>query len=217
MHRDSLGSKQAIVPGDVNWMTAGKGIVHSERTPEEERAQGAKVHGIQTWAALPTAFEDTEPSFEHYKGASIPEIQRNGVTLRIIAGTAFGKTSPVRTFSKTLYVAGQFEAGGVLTIEPEHEERAVYLVDGDLSIDGVPLEVSQMAVLKPDVAVKASSSSGARVMILGGEKLDGERFIEWNFVSSSKEKIEKAKLAWSQQLIGKVPGETEFIPLPEKK
>jgi redox-sensitive bicupin YhaK (pirin superfamily) len=178
MHRDSLGSEQKIVPGDVNWMTAGRGIVHSERSPAEDRASGQTMHGIQTWVALPLDDEDIEPSFAHHAANTLPVVERNGVTLRVIAGTAFGETSPVATFSGTLYVAAEFAPGGAFALEPEH---------------------------------------GARVMLLGGEKLDGERFIEWNFVASSREKIEAAKLAWTNQEMGKVPGETEWIPLPTRK
>ncbi|CAN7472028.1 pirin family protein [Paraburkholderia sp. DD10] len=217
MHRDSLGSEQKIVPGDVNWMTAGRGIVHSERTPAEDRASGLTMHGIQTWVALPLEDEDIEPSFAHHAAHTLPVVERNGVTLRVIAGTAFGETSPVATFSGTLYVAAQFAPGGAFALEPEHEERGVYLVDGDLEIDGAPLEPGQMAVLALDETVTLASTQGARVMLLGGEKLDGERFIEWNFVASSREKIEAAKLAWSNQDMGKVPGETEWIPLPTRK
>lgn len=217
MHRDSLGSEQKIVPGDVNWMTAGRGIVHSERTPEPERSNETTVHGIQTWVALPLADEDTEPSFEHHAGATLPEVERNGVKLRVIAGSSFGVTSPAKTFSGTLYAAAHFSSGSALALEPEHEERGVYLVDGDLSLDGEPLEAETMAVLAPGETVTLDSTNGATVMLLGGEKLDGERFIEWNFVASSREKIEQAKLAWTNQEMGKVPGETEWIPLPERK
>ncbi|MGF6901598.1 pirin family protein [Paraburkholderia sp. GAS348] len=217
MHRDSLGSEQKIVPGDVNWMTAGRGIVHSERTPPEDRASGQTVHGIQTWVALPLEDEDIAPSFSHHAANTLPVVERNGVTLRVIAGTAFGETSPVATFSGTLYVAAEFAPGGAFALEPEHEERGVYLVDGDLEIDGTPLEVGQMAVLALDETVTLASSRGARAMLLGGEKLDGERFIEWNFVASSREKIEAAKLAWTNQEMGQVPGETEWIPLPTRK
>ncbi|KAH0442950.1 hypothetical protein KCU90_g1482, partial [Aureobasidium melanogenum] len=217
MHRDSLGSEQKIVPGDVNWMTAGRGIVHSERTPAEERASGQTMHGIQTWVALPLEDEDIEPSFSHHAAETLPVVERNGVALRVIAGTAFGATSPVATFSGTLYVAAEFAPGGAFALEPEHEERGVYLAEGDLEIDGTPLEAGQMAVLALDETVTLASTHGARVMLLGGEKLDGERFIEWNFVASSREKIEAAKLAWTNQEMGKVPGETEWIPLPLKK
>jgi redox-sensitive bicupin YhaK (pirin superfamily) len=217
MHRDSIGSQQKIVPGDVNWMTAGSGIVHSERTPDEERARGSRVHGIQTWVALPLADEDTAPSFEHHAAHTLPQLERNGVTLRVIAGTAFGHTAPAHTYSGTLYVAAQFTPGSAFALEPEHDERGVYLVDGDLSIDGTPLEPEQMAVLTPGETVTLASRDGATVMLLGGEKLEGERFIEWNFVASSRDKIERAKVAWTNQQMGQVPGETEWIPLPERK
>jgi redox-sensitive bicupin YhaK (pirin superfamily) len=217
MHRDSVGSVQKIVPGDVNWMTSGRGIVHSERTPDEERASGQTMHGIQTWVALPAASEEVEPSFEHHAASALPQIERDGVILRVIAGTAFGAKAPTRTFSPTLYVAGEFVAGSALTLDTEHEERGVYLVEGDLSIDGEGLPGQQMAVLAPGAPVELTSTNGARVMILGGEPLDGARFIEWNFVSSSREKIEAAKLAWSEQRMGHVPGETEFIPLPPQR
>ena len=217
MHRDSIGSEQKIVPGDVNWMTAGAGIVHSERTPDEDRARGSRVHGIQTWVALPLADEDCAPSFEHHAAHTLPEFERNGVTLRVIVGTAFGHTAPARTFSGTLYVAAQFAADSVLALEPEHDERGVYLVEGDLSIDGTPLEPEQMAVLTPGETVTLASRDGATVMLLGGETLEGERFIEWNFVSSSRDKIERAKEAWTNQQMGRVPGETEWIPLPVRK
>ncbi|MFX1671420.1 pirin family protein [Paraburkholderia sp. A2WS-5] len=217
MHRDSIGSAQKIVPGDVNWMTAGRGIVHSERTPDEARQTGFTMHGIQTWVALPLEHEDTEPSFFHHAADTLPNLERNGVSMRVIAGTAFGATSPVATFSGTLYVAADFTPGGAIALDAEHEERGVYLVEGDLSIDGTPLEQYTMAVLEPGETVTLASTGGARVMLLGGEKLAGERFIEWNFVASSREKIEAAKDAWTRQEMGHVPGETEWIPLPEKK
>ena len=217
MHRDSIGSAQEIVPGDVNWMTAGRGIVHSERTPDAARKTGLTMHGIQTWVALPLEHEDTEPSFFHHPAATLPAIERNGVSMRVIAGTAFGATSPVATFSGTLYVAAEFAPGSAIALDAEHEERGVYLVEGDLSIDGTPLEQYTMAVLTPNETVTLASTNGARVMLLGGEKLEGERFIEWNFVASSREKIEAAKAAWTRQEMGHVPGETEWIPLPEKR
>ncbi len=216
LHRDSLGSVQKITPGDVNWMTAGRGIVHSERTPDEERRRGQVMHGIQTWVALPLAHEDTEPAFEHHAAATLPRIERNDVTLTVIAGSAFGAQAPTRTFSPTLYVAASFAPDGALALEPEHEERGVYLVDGDLAIDGEPLAPAHMAVLVPGETVTLSSRAGATVMLLGGAKLDGERFIEWNFVASSREKIARAKEAWAAQTMGTVPGETEWIPLPER-
>jgi hypothetical protein len=216
LHRDSLGSVQKITPGDVNWMTAGRGIVHSERTPDEERRRGQVMHGIQTWVALPRDHEDAEPAFEHHAAATLPQVERNGVTLTVIAGSAFGAQAPTRTFSPTLYVAASFAPDGALAIEPEHEERGVYLVDGDLAIDGEPLAPFHMAVLAPGETVTLSSRAGASAMLLGGAKLDGERFIEWNFVASSREKIARAKEAWAAQTMGQVPGETEWIPLPER-
>ncbi|WP_179401512.1 pirin family protein [Burkholderia guangdongensis] len=217
LHRDSLGSVQPITPGDVNWMTAGRGIVHSERTPDALRASGHTIHGIQTWIALPVAHENDPPSFEHHPADTLPKLARDGVALTVIAGDAFGLRAPVSTFSRTLYVAAEFEAGGRIVLDASHEERAVYLVDGALSIDGVPLEPERMAVLAPGADVALTSDAGARAMLLGGDKIDGERFIEWNFVASSREAIERAKTAWTQQQMGQVPGETEWIPLPERK
>ena len=216
LHRDSLGSVQRITPGDVNWMTAGRGIVHSERTPDDERRRGQTVHGIQTWVALPLAHEADEPSFEHHAAAALPRLERNGVALTVIAGSAFGAQAPTRTYSPTLYVTASFDPDGALALTPEHEERGVYLVDGDLAIDGEPLDVHHMAVLVPGETATLASRAGATVMLLGGAKLDGERFIEWNFVASSREKIAEAKAAWRAQTMGHVPGETEWIPLPER-
>jgi hypothetical protein len=174
------------------------------------------MHGIQTWVALPRDHEDAEPAFEHHAAATLPQVERNGVTLTVIAGSAFGAQAPTRTFSPTLYVAASFAPDGALAIEPEHEERGVYLVDGDLAIDGEPLAPFHMAVLAPGETVTLSSRAGASAMLLGGAKLDGERFIEWNFVASSREKIARAKEAWAAQTMGQVPGETEWIPLPER-
>jgi redox-sensitive bicupin YhaK (pirin superfamily) len=216
LHRDSIGSVQKIVPGDVNWMTAGRGIVHSERTPVEERGSGHVLHGIQTWVALPLEDEDAEPVFEHRPAASLPRLERDGVQLDVVAGSAFGARSPVATCSPTLYVAARFAPGGALTLDPEHEERGVYLVEGELALDGEPLTPGQMVVLVQGVTVTLSSAAGATVMLLGGDKLPGERFIDWNFVASSRERIERAKRAWTDQTMGKIPGETEWIPLPER-
>ncbi|WDD95104.1 pirin family protein [Burkholderia sp. FERM BP-3421] len=217
LHRDSLGSVQTIVPGDVNWMTAGRGIVHSERTPDDVRRRGQTIHGIQTWVALPLTHEAGEPSFAHHPAATLPALERDGVALTVIAGDAFGAVSPVATFSRTLYAAARFGARTALGFDADHEERAVYLVDGDLSIDGTPLDAAHMAVLAPGARAALASAGGARVMLLGGDRLDGERFVDWNFVSSSRATIEAAKEAWRDQRMGQVPGETEWIPLPERK
>ncbi|CAN0622184.1 Pirin-like protein CC_3178 [Burkholderia multivorans] len=218
MHHDSLGYRQKIVPGDVNWMTAGRGIAHSERTPDEDRSREQAIHGIQTWVALPAEHEDAAPAFVHHPADTLPSFTRDGTTVRVIAGTAFGLTSPVDVFSPTLYAYAEFAADGRLALDAEHEERGVYLVDGDLSIDGTPLASATMAVLAPGATVTLASTHGARVMLLGGAHLPGERFIEWNFVSSSRAKIEAARNAWAEQTFGKVPGEeNEWTRQPVRK
>jgi redox-sensitive bicupin YhaK (pirin superfamily) len=216
-HRDSLGSNQEIVPGDVNWMTAGRGIVHSERTPEPARSNGFRMHGIQTWVALPEEHQEIEPSFFHHPASALPVLEANGVKLRVIAGNAFGLDSPVRTLSEVLYAAAEFSQDGELVLPAEHDERAVYLLDGDLTIEGMPLAPQHMAVLESGVNATLRSAQGARVMMLGGAALQGERLVEWNFVSSRRERIEQARLDWREQRFGHVPGETEWIPLPEAR
>lgn len=214
-HRDSLGSDQVIRPGDVNWMTAGRGIVHSERTPAPERAAGQRMHGIQTWVALPQAHEEAAPEFLHYEAASLPETERDGVRLRVIAGHAFGLHSPVRVYAPTLYVDVEFAHAGALVVPPEHEERAVHVVSGDVRVDGAPVPVGHLLVLAPGRDVEITATDAARVLLFGGAALDGERFLWWNFVASSKQRIERAKADWLAQRLGQVPGESEFIPLPE--
>jgi hypothetical protein len=215
MHRDSLGSVQRIEPGDVNWMTAGAGIVHSERTSPEDRASGHRLHGLQTWVALPKAHEQGEASFAHYASASLPTIALPGVTMRLIAGTAFGQRSPATTFSPMFYVAAKMEAGSGFDLYPEHEERGVYLIDGELLIAGEALAARHMAVLKPWSTVRIEARSQVVLALLGGSKLDGERLIWWNFVASSKELIDAASARWRERKFAPVPDETEFIPLPE--
>lgn len=214
-HRDSLGSDQVIRPGDVNWMTAGRGIVHSERTPAPERAAGHRLHGVQTWLALPLASEDAAPEFHHHDAAALPEEERDGVRVRVIAGTAFGMQSPVRVYSPTLYVDARFAAGSRIVLTAEHAERAVYPIDGVVEIGGKPLSPGHMHVLAGGGDVELSASASARVLICGGAPLDGERLLWWNFVASTHERIERAKVEWAAQRLGQVPGETEFIPLPE--
>jgi redox-sensitive bicupin YhaK (pirin superfamily) len=216
LHRDSVGSVQPIRPGDVNWMTAGRGIVHSERTPPGLRAAGARVHGIQTWVALPRAHEETAPAFAHHAAAALPLVERPGVTVRVIAGTALGARSPVDVFSPTLYAAAELAPGARFALPPEHEERAVYLVDGAASVAGVALEPGAMAVLAPGADAEVRADAASIVMLVGGAKMDGGRFIWWNFVSSSRERIEQAKADWREDRFPPVPGETERIPLPEK-
>jgi redox-sensitive bicupin YhaK (pirin superfamily) len=215
LHRDSLGSVQEIRPGDVNWMIAGRGIVHSERTPAEQRSAGPSLHGIQPWVALPKAFEETAPAFAHHPAATLPERRDDGVRLRVIAGQAFGARSPIGTHSGTLYCALEFAPGGRMTVPAEYEERAVYLVGGELALAGHPLEPQHLAVLPPKKTVDLASAPGARVLLLGGEPIDGPRFISWNFVSSSRERIEQARADWKAERFPAVPGDGERIPLPD--
>ncbi|MGB7903337.1 MAG: pirin family protein, partial [Steroidobacteraceae bacterium] len=196
MHRDSLGTAQLIRPGDVNWMVAGRGIVHSERTPPEVRdANGrTRAHGIQTWVALPRADEEREPSFAHHGAASLPRIERPGVILTVIAGTAYGQRSPVGVFSPTLYVDAQLAAGAAVEVPDEHEQRACYVAQGRVEIDGKAYEQGQFMVLASaagSVSIRALEDS--RAMLAGGAALDGPRHIYWNFVSSSRERIEAAR------------------------
>ena len=215
MHRDSLGSVQEIQPGDVNWMTAGRGIAHSERTPTRLSGVDHAFHGLQTWVVLPVAHEDDEPSFAHHPRASLPVLKREGVTMTVVAGTAFGVESPVKVLMPTLYVSLDFSAGASLRIDAEHEERALYPVSGELTLDGELLPLNTLAVLEPGSEPLLASTGAARVMLLGGATLDGPRFVWWNFVSSSREKIEAAKQRWQSGEFDPVPGETEFIPLPD--
>ena len=215
MHRDSLGSVQEIQPGDVNWMTAGAGIVHSERTPERLRGVDHPFHGLQTWVALPVVHEDVAPAFAHHPKATLPVVEREGVTLRIVAGHAYGARSPVAVLAPTLYVSIDLAPGASLEVTDEHEERALYPVSGALTLDGEALPLKTLAVLEPGGRPLLRATTAARVMLLGGAPLDGPRFIWWNFVSSSREKIEAAKQRWKDGGFGQVPGETEFIPLPD--
>ena len=214
-HHDSLGYQQVIRPGDVNWMTAGRGIVHSEGTPEVERAAGHRMHGIQTWVALPRVDEEAEPEFRHYPANTLPESARGGVRLRVIAGHAFGMTSPVHVYAPTLYVDVEFAQGSVQVVPAEHEERAVYVVAGEVRVDGEPVAAERMLVLPSVGNVEITAVSAARILLCGGAALDGERFLWWNFVASDQRRIERAKADWLTQRFGQVPGETEFIPLPE--
>ena len=216
-HRDSLGSEQAIAPGELNWMTAGKGIVHSERTAAGERAREQKVFGIQSWVALPKAHEETAPSFDHVAMERLPVIEDKGISVRIVAGSLYGAVSPVKTHSELFYADVQLQAGAALPLTAEHEERGVYVADGDIEIAGQVFEAGRLLVFRPGDAITIRARTPARVMLLGGEPMDGPRYIWWNFVSSSKDKIEAAKDDWKQARFGIVPGdEKDFIPLPEK-
>jgi len=217
LHRDSLGYAQLIRPGDVNWMIAGRGIAHSERTPPELRESGGPLHGIQCWVALPREHEEIEPSFAHHPKSTIPRLTLDGVALSVIAGTAYGETSPVRVLSPTLYAHGSFPAGSSLEVDDQHQERAVYVAAGALSLaPGAPEHgEGSLLILPPKTQVTLHSRSGAEAMLLGGAPLDGDRHIYWNFVSSSLARLEQAKQDWVEGRFGKVVGdEQEFIPLP---
>ncbi|MGB3614026.1 MAG: pirin family protein [Elainellaceae cyanobacterium] len=214
MHRDSVGSVQEIRPGAVNWMTAGRGISHSERSPDRDRAAESRLHGIQTWVALPDGDEETDPSFHHHPAAEIPTWTEAGVTVTLIAGEAYGRRSPVQAFSPILYLDIQFPTGGEFTLTAEYSERAVYSVTAGLTVAGEPLEQHRLAVLQTGEAVSIRSEAGGRCIVAGGEPV-GERHKWWNFVSSGLDRIEQAKQDWRDWKFGQVPNETEFIPLPE--
>ena len=216
IHRDSLGSVQTIEPGAVNWMTAGRGIVHSERTPPETRVRAHRMHGVQTWVALPKDREMAEPSFSHQPKAILPEIVRPGMTMRLLAGTAFGKRAPTPIFSPMFYVAVEMEPGATIELPPEHEQRGVYAVDREVLVAGEALPAQHCAVLAEDATVRLEATTGARVMLFGGAGMDGDRKIWWNFVASSRALIDAASERWREQSFPPIPGETEFIPLPER-
>jgi redox-sensitive bicupin YhaK (pirin superfamily) len=220
MHRDSLGTVLPIRPGDLNWMTAGRGIVHSERTPDALRPAGPSLYGMQAWVALPQEHEETAPSFVHHPATELPVIEGDGRRVRIIVGTLYGQRSPVHTLSETLYADVQLEAGALLSVPADYVERAIYLVEGSLDVAGEAghSEAGRLLVLRSgeEVAVRAGPQ-GARLMLLGGAPLDGPRHLWWNFVSSSIDRIEQAKADWREGRFAPVPGETEFIPLPQKK
>jgi redox-sensitive bicupin YhaK (pirin superfamily) len=216
VHRDSLGSHQAIRPGDINWMTAGRGIVHSERTAPDRVERGARLHGLQLWVALPTVLEESEPSFHHHPSSVMPERSLGGVDLRLLAGTAYGMSSPVACLSPLFYVDAVMPAGSELALTSEHEERAAYVVEGAIQCAGEHAEVGRMLVLKSEKNVIVRAERTARIVLVGGAPLDGERHVDWNFVSSSKERIARARRDWKEGRFPKVPGdEVEFIPLPE--
>jgi len=215
LHRDSLGNAQAIKPGEVNLMTAGRGIVHSERTPEALRIAPSPVFGIQAWVALPRAREETEPSFAHHGAASLPVIEAKGSRVRLMIGSLMGARSPVETLSEMVYADATLAAGARLAFPAEHEERAIYVVKGVIDLSSRSFGASQLLVLKRGMETAVVAPQGARLLLLGGAPLDGVRHIWWNFVSSSQQRIEQAKADWKEGRFPAVPGETEFIPLPE--
>jgi len=215
LHRDSLGSVAAIRPGEVNWMTAGRGIVHSERTPDDLRAITRRSHGLQLWAGLPAEHEEDAPSFSHTPAASIPSGEVGGAAVRVLIGSAFGLSSPVPTLSPTLYVDIALPAGASLTVPAVAEERALYGIDNAFTLDGEAVPPGVMVVLPESHEPRLQAEQGARVMMIGGAPL-GHRFMWWNFVSSRKERIVQAGDDWAAQRFERVPGETEFIPLPQR-
>ena len=214
-HRDSLGCEQSIRPGDVNWMTAGSGIVHSERTGAQPRAEGHVLHGVQSWLALPKEHEETGPAFVHHPKANLPAFDHDGVQIRLIAGTAYGAQSPVTVFSPMVYLDAIVTDACAIPLPEEHTELAIHVIEGTVDIDGETVNPGHLAVLKDDMRPRVGATPGTRALILGGAPLDGDRHMWWNFVSSSKARIEQAKQDWTDGNFAKVPGETEFIPLPE--
>jgi hypothetical protein len=214
LHRDSLGFVQTIRAGAVNWMTAGKGIVHSEKVSEEILASGQKLHGIQVWVALPVERETIEPRFEHYPADDIPAVQLDGVEARVVIGSAYGASSPVQTESETLYVDLQINSGATIDV-PRTEELAVFVVDGEVSVAGQAIPAGFLAVLENDCDATIEAKSRSHVMLCGGATLPGERILWWNFVSSSRERLQQAKADWRERRFDQVPDESDFIPLPD--
>jgi redox-sensitive bicupin YhaK (pirin superfamily) len=216
LHRDSLGTEQPIRPGAVNWMTAGRGIVHSERSPAASRKTGVRLHGLQLWVALPKAKEEVAPSFQHHAADTIPAVERPGARLRVVAGSAYGSASPVGVLSTLFYVEARLERGAKLDLPEEHAERAVYVVAGSIRADGHVRGPSGMLVFRVRTPARIEALEASHVMLLGGAPLDGERHVWWNFVSSSPARIERAKDDWRSRRFASVPGDdAEFIPLPQ--
>jgi redox-sensitive bicupin YhaK (pirin superfamily) len=213
-HRDSLGVVQTIRPGEVNWMTAGNGIAHSERTGATLRAQGHKLHGLQSWVALPVADEETLPAFNHFSTSQLPVREQDGVAVRLIAGDAFGVRSPVPVFSSMFYADVVMQAGASVTVPDEHAQRAAYIVEGEIEIERRKFGEGALLLFEEGEPARLRASGASRVAVLGGAPLDGERHIWWNFVASSPERIERAKRDWANGMFARIPGETEFIPLP---
>ncbi|MFL5350479.1 MAG: pirin family protein [Hyalangium sp.] len=215
LHRDSLGTVARIVPGELNWMTAGRGIVHSERSPQEERTRARPILGTQLWVALPKKDEETEPSFSHFGADPLPVIEDTGLRMRLVIGSLFGARSPVRTFSEMFYADVSLDEGAALTLKPEHDERAAYVLQGSIQVGSTVFQAGEMLVFnrRGEALIRAQAQS--RVILLGGEPMDGPRHLYWNLVSSSPERIQQAKEDWKAERFPKVPGETEFIPLPD--
>jgi redox-sensitive bicupin YhaK (pirin superfamily) len=215
MHRDSEGNALEITPGAMNLMTAGRGIAHSERTPISARQGHDGLFGIQSWIALPQAYEETNPSFQHFDAGDLPVIEDGGIWARIIAGSAFGRESPVGMLSEWLYAEVRLESAASVPLDSEHEERAIYVVEGEVDIAGETFEAPRLLIFRPGDRITVRATRRARLMFLGGSALEGPRYIWWNFVSSRRERIEQAKEEWKSGKFALVPDDTEFIPLPE--
>jgi redox-sensitive bicupin YhaK (pirin superfamily) len=215
MHRDSLGTELPIRPGELNWMTAGRGIVHSERTAQALRTSGSRLFGIQSWVALSGKDEETAPDFTHYDAGEMPVLTGEGKSVRVIAGSLLGASSPVKTSSPMFYADVTLEAGAAVPLDPDYDERGVYIVSGEIDIAGDRFEAGRLLVFRPGDRITIRAHSDARFMMLGGEPMDGPRFIWWNFVSSRMDRIEQAKADWRAARFDSVPGDSEFIPLPE--
>lgn len=216
VHRDNLGSEQEVVPGDVNWMTAGRGVAHSERTGEVARAVPRTVQGIQSWVALPRAREDDAPGFSHHEGNSLPVLRDRGVAVRVVAGEAYGARSPVPVVSHTLYVDASLDAGAALPLPDDHAERGAYVIEGEVEVAGEGYVAGRLLLFRPGDAITLRARRASRVLLVGGEPMDGPRHLWWNFVHSRKDRIEAAKADWRAGRFAPVPGdEREFIPLPD--
>jgi redox-sensitive bicupin YhaK (pirin superfamily) len=217
MHRDSLGTAAPILPGEVNWMTAGRGIVHSERTGPERRAKGDTLHGLQCWVALPAEQEEIAPAFAHHAVSEFPVVRDNGKSVRVVVGSLYGERSPVATTSETIFGDVSLKAGSTLPLDADHEERAIYTLDGELDIAGDRFGPQKLLVFQPGDRITVTAVTDAHFVIVGGAAMDGPRHIWWNFVSSRKERIDQAKAEWKAGRFDIVPGdEDEFIPAPEK-
>jgi redox-sensitive bicupin YhaK (pirin superfamily) len=216
VHRDSLGSHQTIQPGDINWMTAGRGIVHSERTSADLRRASSRLNALQIWVALPLAREETEPEFHHHPGETLPSFSVEAARIRLLAGSAYGRSSPIHTFSPMFFLDIALPAGSSLPVLREYLERALYVIDGSVECGTERAMAGRMMAFMPDTDVVLRASSNCRIVLFGGAPLDGRRHIWWNFVSSSKDRIEQAKRDWKDGKFARVPGdEAEFVPLPE--
>jgi redox-sensitive bicupin YhaK (pirin superfamily) len=215
IHRDSLGSVAAIRPGEVNWMTAGRGIAHSERTAPDHRRADEPLHGLQCWVAMPAALEESAPAFVHHDAAELPVEAGEGKTVRVVAGSLHGKTSPLVTLSPTIFADVTLDAGARLPLDADAEERAIYIVSGEIDILGDRFSAGRLLVFRPGDRITVTAVTPIRLAILGGAAMDGPRHIWWNFVSSRRDRIEAAKADWKSGRFDPVPGDAEFTPLPE--